>query len=79
MIGIILTILGVQCEWSAWSVSNCSEPCDGGVRLKTRKKLVEEIASTCNGEIVMQESCNEFDCPGILQITLLPRTFDVPI
>ena len=68
---LYLTILGVQCEWSTWTVKNCSKSCGGGTRLKIRKKVVEEIASTCNGEAVMLENCNEFDCPGILQIALL--------
>ena len=68
---LYLTILGVQCEWSTWSVDNCSKTCGGGTRLKTRKKVVEEIASTCNGKTIMQENCNEFGCPGIFQITLL--------
>ena len=68
----ILAILVVQCEWSAWSVSTCSQTCDWGTRIKTRKKVVKEMGSKCNGKAVMIENCNFFGCPGIKQMTVLP-------
>ena len=58
------SIPAVECEWSTWKISNCSETCDGGVRLKTRKKVKNEIGTICEGESTVQEACNTQNCPG---------------
>ena len=71
-----LTSISVDCQWSAWSTSECTASCGGGTLTKERtSKLSEkELAETpsCRHKLVLVESCHTDECPGKLN-----RTFDI--
>ena len=71
-----LTSLPVDCQWSDWSVSECTASCGGGTLTKERtsqlsKEILDETPS-CMHKLVLVESCNTQECPGKLN-----RTFEI--
>ena len=55
----------VDCQWSAWTMGDCSKACNGGKRTKTRIKVAEEqLGGECKGLSSVSEPCNEFGCPS---------------
>ena len=57
----------MNCEWSEWSIGECSLSCGGGTRIDTRDKVVEEDhGGSCDpmGN-QREEPCNTEDCPRI--------------
>ena len=57
----------MDCEWSEWSIGECSLSCGGGTRIDTRDKVVEEDhGGSCDpmGN-QREEPCNTEDCPRI--------------
>ena len=57
----------IDCEWTNWEIGSCSKECEGGTRTNTRvKKVTDSNGGNCDGESTVQESCNEQDCPGML-------------
>ena len=52
----------MDCEWSDWTNSPCSKSCGGGQIIKKRRKIKEEIDTTCNGEPMTIEDCNTAKC-----------------
>ncbi|CAJ1341966.1 unnamed protein product [Effrenium voratum] len=56
----------VQCEWDEWSDwSACPVTCDGGVRIKTRRKKQQEHSGgvPCAGNTTEKDFCNSEPCP----------------
>jgi hypothetical protein len=48
-----------ECEWSTWSEwSNCSVPCEGGIRRRSRTPSTED----CEGCTTEEELCNTMSC-----------------
>ena len=60
----ITYFLKVDCIWSEWVSSECSQSCDGGTLTRSREKLVEENhGGICPDNVSSEtESCNEVDC-----------------
>ena len=55
----------INCEWNEWQIGECSNTCEGGMRLNNRTKKVEEMhGGICEGENTVNEPCNTQDCPG---------------
>ena len=48
-------LLKVDCEWSEWSIGECSVSCGGGTRIDTRDKVVEEEILERNIKVRAQE------------------------
>ena len=68
---VIICILVVDCQWTAWNVGECSLTCGGGTRINTRSKTVEEEnAGVCTGESTAEEDCNSQECPGKIDFYL---------
>jgi len=63
----VATKCPVDCQWSAWSTSECTASCGGGTLTKERtSKLSEkELAETpsCRHKLVLVESCHTDECP----------------
>lgn len=53
------------CEyWSEWTFTECDVSCDGGIRVGTRECVNGNPgAPGCPGGDVLQEPCNQQDCP----------------
>ena len=75
----------VHCRWFDWtSWGECSRPCDGGERFRTREKVNEMYGGDpCQGEPRETEACNTHHCPSefwgatrmealVLHLTTLP-------
>ena len=57
--------VAIDCEWSEWSIGNCSAECGTGARIKNRTKLVQEInGGSCIGKANETEACKTKECPG---------------
>ena len=58
----------IHCEWSNWQVGDCSAPCGGGTRTKSRTKIInnESSGGKCVGQSQTRESCNAQSCAGKL-------------
>ena len=57
--------VAIDCEWSEWSIGNCSAECGTGTRINTRVKLVEESnGGTCTGKDEETLQCNVKECLG---------------
>ena len=58
----------IHCEWSNWQVGDCSVPCGGGTRTKSRTKIInnESSGGKCVGQSQTRESCNAQSCSGEL-------------
>ena len=58
----------MDCEWSEWSWTPCSKPCENGSRNGTRTILQEALndGAECEDKNVTTESCNQFPCSGML-------------
>ena len=52
----------MDCVWSDWTSSPCSKSCGGGQIIKKRRKIKEEVYTTCNGEPMTFEDCNTAKC-----------------
>ena len=64
---IFINITIVPCEWSEWTVGECSKECGGGTHTKTRteKAKAEHGGEECSAEhSTIEESCNVFECKG---------------
>ena len=60
------TELSVDCFWSQWSSwSDCTQSCDGGEKLRTRRELVSQqgAGQRCFGDNEDRRSCNTQRCP----------------
>lgn len=58
-------ILEIFCEWGSWRYENhgeCSKPCGGGIRTKTRSKTINEVGTYCKGDSRQEEPCNIAKC-----------------
>ena len=61
-------ILLVHGGWSNWSIGNCSELCDGGIKNRTRScnNPVPSCGGiNCVGEAVETVECNTLPCIGL--------------
>ena len=59
----------MNCEWNDWQIGQCSVTCGGGTRTNTRTKTVQESnGGVCTGEATLQESCNNLNCPGNINV-----------
>ena len=60
----------VDCNWSEWSNSECSESCGGGVLRRTRNAGGEHKGGSndCSSEQILTENCNTHECPGRLHM-----------
>merc|ERR1719419_1243248 len=59
----------IDCEWQPWSTwGDCSKPCGGGERQKTRSVRVQEQhgGAVCSGNNTEKESCNNHPCPRVV-------------
>ena len=58
----------IHCEWSNWEIGDCSAPCGGGTRTKSRTKIInnESSGGKCVGQSQTRESCNTQSCAGKL-------------
>ena len=58
----------IHCEWSNWEIGDCSAPCGGGTRTKSRTKIInnESSGGKCVGQSQARESCNAQSCAGKL-------------
>ena len=57
----------VNCQWTGWTIGECSRTCGSGIRTKTREIKVQSShgGETCNsGDRTTTESCNPNACPG---------------
>ncbi|XP_008209068.1 A disintegrin and metalloproteinase with thrombospondin motifs 9 [Nasonia vitripennis] len=58
----------VDGQWGKWSdYGNCSRPCGGGIKKKTREcnnPAPKNGGNYCVGERVMYDSCNTHECPS---------------
>ena len=56
----------IHCEWSNWEIGDCSAPCGGGTRTKSRTKIInnESSGGKCVGQSQTRESCNTQSCAG---------------
>lgn len=55
----------VECQWSEWTLGECSVSCGNGSRTKNRQKLVEEQnGGNCLGTTNETEACSIQNCPG---------------
>ena len=56
----------VNCEWSNWTIGNCTESCGGGVRTSTGTEKVSSAhgGEKCKGDSFIPERCNDQECPG---------------
>ena len=56
----------IDCEWSAWTIGQCSKSCGVGSKTKTRTKItVEAHGGSCTGTATGTEVCsNQNSCPG---------------
>ena len=64
---IYITHLGVlvDCEWSTWTLGDCSKECGGGSRNNhSSKTVVEAFGGTCEGTGEAAVRCNEQRCTG---------------
>jgi len=63
---VLVYLHTVDCEWTTWgSWSNCTHPCGGGTRSRSRGKGHEAQygGDKCVGENNEDQSCNTFSCP----------------
>ena len=61
--------LPVDCEWSPWSIGECSSSCGGGIRKNTRSiKVKETHGGKCIGNKIDVAPCSTQSCPGKLKI-----------
>ena len=57
-------VLPVPCQWGSWDFGPCSKSCGGGVRIKSRTKVIEERnGGNCLGSSTVSEPCNTISCP----------------
>ena len=58
----------MDCEWSEWSIGECTTTCGGGIQIKTRTSIIEAAygGKECDGASNMTEDCNIQNCPGIV-------------
>ena len=72
MISFILHfhIQTADCIWGSWSDwSTCSQSCEGGIQLRTRRLVApERNGGECNGESIEQQDCNTEICPAGIDI-----------
>ena len=56
----------VQCQWSDWTLGDCSVTCGDGLRINQRFKVTEEMYGglPCEGGSSMTEACIDRICPG---------------
>ena len=55
----------MNCQWSKWTIGECSKSCNRGTRTNTRAKIVaESCGGTCSGAPFVTEDCNTNCCPG---------------
>merc|ERR1719430_2308982 len=54
----------VNCQWSEWTIGQCSVTCGGGTRTNTRfiKQTAEFGGEKCQGEDSMTVNCNTDGC-----------------
>ena len=59
-------LYSVDCEWSDWSIGDCSKICGGGTRTKTRTEKLPAAHGgvTCEGFASIAENCSTHECPG---------------
>ena len=59
-----------DCIWGSWSDwSTCSQSCEGGTQLRTRRLVApERNGGECNGESIEQQDCNTEICPAGIDI-----------
>jgi len=55
----------VQCQWSDWTLGDCSVTCGDGLRINQRFKVTEEMYGglPCEGGSSMTEACIDRICP----------------
>ena len=63
---IIFDVKSVDCEWGSWMLGECSKSCGGGIRNRSRIKIMEDLfgGKPCVGEKNVEEDCNLQVCPG---------------
>ena len=57
----------MNCEWSEWTTTDCSETCGAGTRSKSRTITVMGAhgGDECNDDdATAVEDCNDGPCPG---------------
>ena len=55
----------LNCQWTAWSITDCSATCGEGTRTKTRSIGVKEAnGGKCYGKSTEKEPCNLKKCIG---------------
>ena len=60
----------VNCEWTEWTIGNCSKTCGGGFRAKRRTKVNSKHGGKeCEGDNLVWKSCNLNECPGDQRFT----------
>ena len=59
-----------DCIWESWNDwSTCSQSCEGGIQLRTRRLVApERNGGECNGESIEQQDCNTEICPAGIDI-----------
>ena len=67
----------MDCEWSDWTNTECSKSCGGGRIIKKRRKIKEEVDTTCNGEAMTFEDCNTAKCEDKYNHILLHKNKSV--
>ena len=60
-------IIAVDCQWSPWTLGQCSKTCGDGSMTKTRTQEISAAngGDECEGADSLDETCNVRDCPGI--------------
>ena len=59
-----------DCIWESWNDwSTCSQSCEGGTQLRTRRLVApERNGGECSGESLEQQDCNTEICPAGIDI-----------
>ena len=61
----------VDCKWNEWSSwDTCSKTCGNGTQMRSRNSTGPMYGGqNCTGENEENQSCNSFDCPGIVSFS----------
>ena len=62
-----MIVIAVDCQWSPWTLGECSKTCGDGSMTKTRTHEISAAngGDECEGPDSLDETCSVQNCPGI--------------